>query len=166
MAQGARARVPFRRRRQGRTDYRRRLRLLRAGVARAVVRRSLNQTQIQIIGYDERGDRVLATAMSNELREFGWTGATGNVPAAYLTGLLAGRRAKKGNVTKAVLDLGIQVPAKGGRLFAALRGMLDAGLDIPHGEGVAPTEERLRGTHLAEGKAKEIADVRAKVEAA
>ena len=88
MAQGARGRVPFRRRRQGRTDYRRRLRLLRSGLARAVVRKSLNQTQVQIVSYGEGGDRVLVSAVGAELRELGWTGGTGNVPAAYLVGLV------------------------------------------------------------------------------
>src|SRR3989304_4874432 len=93
MVQGARARVPFRRRREGRTDYRRRLRLLRSGQARAVVRKSLNQTQVQIVAYDERGDRILASAVSRELSDFGWSGTTGDIAAAYLTGVLAGRRA-------------------------------------------------------------------------
>ena len=165
MVEGARKRVPFRRRREGRTDYRRRLRLLRSGQARAVVRKSLNQTQIQIVSYDGRGDRVIASAVSNELKDLGWTGSTGNVPAAYLTGLLAGRRAVAKGLAAAVLDIGVQRPAPGGRLFAAAKGLVDAGVHVPHGEGIVPTEGRLRGEHLPEAKRKEIADVRAKVEA-
>ena len=165
MVEGARKRVPFRRRREGRTDYRRRLRLLRSGQARAVVRKSLNQTQIQIVSYDGRGDRVIASAVSNELKDLGWTGSTGNVPAAYLTGLLAGRRAVAKGLAAAVLDIGVQRPAPGGRLFAAAKGLVDAGVQVPHGEGIVPTEGRLRGEHLPEAKRKEIADVRAKVEA-
>src|SRR3990172_4042860 len=128
MVEGARKRIPFRRRRggrEGRTDYRRRLRLLRSGRLRAVVRKSLNQTQVQIIRYDERGDQVLASAVSNELRGLGWTGTTGNVPAAYLTGLLVGRRAVGAGITAAVLDLGVQKPVGGGRVFAAAKGLID-----------------------------------------
>jgi large subunit ribosomal protein L18 len=165
MAQGARRRVPFRRRREGRTDYRRRLRLLRSGDARAVVRKSLNQIQIQIVAYDEKGDRVVASALSGELREFGWTGTTGNVPAAYLTGLLAGRRAAKHGVTSAVLDLGVQRPSVGGRLFAAAKGLVDGGLQVPHGEVVLPSAERIAGAHLGEARRKEIAAVKGKMEA-
>src|SRR3989442_8877873 len=137
---GTRQRVPFRRRREGRTDYRRRLKLPRSGEARAVVRKSINQVQIQIIDYDERGDRIRASAISGELKDFGWSGGTGNVPAAYLTGLLAGRRAAEKGVKGAVLDLGVQHPAPGGRLFAAARGLSDAGLEVPHGEDVFPTD--------------------------
>jgi len=162
---GTRQRVPFRRRREGRTDYRRRLKLLRSGGARAVVRKSLNQVQIQIVTYDETGDRILAAAISRELKDFGWSGGTGNVPAAYLTGLLAGRRAAEKGVKGAVLDLGVQRPSPGGRLFAAARGLADAGLDVPHGEDVFPTDERVRGAHLGDVRAKAIAEVRAKMEA-
>jgi len=165
MAEGARTKVPFRRRREGRTDYRRRLRLLRSGEARAVVRKTLNQTQIQVVAYDERGDRIVASALSGELKAFGWTGGTGNVPAAYLAGLLAGRRAAKNGVTSAVLDLGVQRPTGGGRLFAAAKGLLDGGVAIPHGEDVIPSDERLRGAHLGDARAKEIAAVKAKLEA-
>jgi len=165
MVQGPRARVPFRRRREGRTDYRRRLRLLRSGQARAVVRKSLNQTQVQIIAYDEKGDHVLASAVSRELADFGWSGTSGNVPAAYLTGLLAGRRAAEKGVKAAVLDVGAQPPSLGGRLFAAAKGLVDAGLEVPHGEAVFPAEDRIAGKHLGEARAKAIAEVRAKVEA-
>jgi len=166
VVEGARKRIPFRRRREGRTDYRRRLRLLRSGRVRAVVRKSLNQMQVQIIRYDGHGDRVLVSAVSRELRDLGWTGSAGNVPAAYLTGLLAGRRAAGAGITDAVLDLGVQKPAVGGRVFAAAKGLIDGGVALPHGDGVFPSDDRIRGAHLAEARRKEIADVRARLEAA
>ncbi len=119
--QGPHYRVTFRRRREGRTDYRARARLLRSGLPRAVVRKTLNQTVVQIIQADATGDRVLASAVSNDLREQGWSVGTGNLPAAYLTGFLAGKRAFAKGVTSAVLDLGLQKPSKGGRVFAALQ---------------------------------------------
>ena len=166
MAQGARTRVPFRRRREGRTDYRRRLRLLRSGLPRAVIRKSLNQTQVQIVSYDEHGDKIVASAVSVELRDFGWNGGVGNLPAAYLTGLLAGRRAASKGVAQVVLDLGRQDPVYGGRLFAAASGLADGGVSFPHGDGVLPKKDRIEGKHLGEGIAKQFAEVKAKVEAA
>ena len=39
-------------------------------------------------------------------------------------------------------------PSQGGRLLGALRGLLDAGIEIPHGEGAFPSADRLNGTHL------------------
>jgi len=164
-AQGPHYRVPFRRRREGRTDYRHRAHALRAGVPRAVVRKTLNQTLVQLVVAEATGDRVIASARSFDLREFGWSAGAGNVPAAYLTGLLAGRRAKAGGITEAVLDIGLHKPSKGGRVFAALQGLLDAGLSIPHGEDIAPSAERIRGDHIGEAVTKIFADVKKKLEA-
>lgn len=164
MAQGPRYKVPFRRRREGRTDYRQRARLLRARIPRAVVRTSLNNTSVQFIQYDAVGDRVVASANSKELSKLGWTSSAGNIPAAYLTGYLAGKRAKKGGVEEAVLDIGLKVPAKGAAVFAALKGMLDAGLDIPHGREILPSDERIRGKHIGESMEKLFVEVKGKME--
>jgi large subunit ribosomal protein L18 len=149
MAKGARYRVPFRRRREGRTDYRRRLALLKSREPRVVVRRSLTNVRIQVIAYTPEGDKVLASADGRELAKLGLTGTSGkSVPAAYLTGVLAGKRAKDAGVTGAVLDLGRQVPSKGNRIFAALKGVVDAGVEVPHDEAILPDEERLKGEHI------------------
>ncbi|OPY31452.1 MAG: 50S ribosomal protein L18P [Methanomassiliicoccales archaeon PtaU1.Bin124] len=165
MANGPRYKVPFRRRREGRTDYRQRARLLRARVPRAVVRISLRNVNIQIIEFDLKGDKVLVTAHSRELAEKGWDKATGNLPAAYLTGYLAGIRAKEKGITNAVLDIGLKVPSKGSGVFAALKGMVDAGLEIPHGEEVIPTNDRLMGKHIGDDVEKLVQDVKSRLEA-
>jgi large subunit ribosomal protein L18 len=148
MANNPRHRVPFRRRREGKTDYRARLKLLRSGKARLVVRRSLKHTVVQLVSYDESGDRVLASSTTAQLPELGWTGSTGNTPAAYLAGLMAGRRASKAKITEAVLDIGRIRPSKGSKVFAALKGVLDAGVDVPHSDEVLPSEDRIKGGHL------------------
>jgi large subunit ribosomal protein L18 len=149
MAHGPRTRVPFRRRREGRTDYRRRLGLLRSGETRIVVRRTATNVIVQFVDWAETGDAVKATAVAQELKSMGWEGSPKNTPAAYLTGLLAGRRAKAAGVESAVLDIGRHVPTKGSRVFAALKGVLDAGIEVPHGgEDLYPSEERLNGAFL------------------
>jgi len=148
MARDATARVPFRRRREGKTDYRKRLKLVRSGMTRAVVRRSLKHTVVQLVRYDEKGDHIIASATTAQLKEMGWTGSTGNTPAAYLAGLLAGRRAIVASIDKAVLDIGLLTPSKGSRVFATLKGLLDAGLKINHSKEVLPSDERIRGKHL------------------
>ena len=151
MAYGPRYKVNFRRRREGRTDYRQRQRLLRARVPRAVVRLSLRNARVQFIDFDFAGDKVLAQASSKELTKLGWTAATGNIPASYLTGYLAGKRALANGVEQAVLDIGQKVPAKGSNVFAALKGMVDAGVDIPYGEGCS-LHDRLAGKHQETSK--------------
>ena len=163
-AQGPNYRVGFRRRREGRTDYRLRARLLRGGVPRAVVRKTLNQVIVQVVELQAAGDRVIASATSKELAKHGWTAGTGNVPAAYLTGLLAGRRAASKGVESAVLDIGLHKPTKGGRVFAVLKGLLDGGLKVPHSPDVLPSKERLRGEHIGEAVPKAFDEVKAKLE--
>ncbi len=163
--QGPHYRVPFRRRREGKTDYRRRQRLLRSATPRAVVRKTLNQTLVQIVEADAGGDRVLASARSLDLNEHGWAVGTGNVPAAYLTGYLAGKRAVAKGVKGAVLDIGLQEPTKGGRVFAALQGLLDAGVDVPHSKDILPAKARIRGEHIGEAVVKSFDSVKAKLEA-
>jgi len=165
-AHGPHYRVPFRRRREGRTDYRHRARLLRSGKPRAVVRKTLNQTIVQIIEPEAPGDRVIASAASRELRKHGWAPGTGNVPAAYLTGFLAGRRAIGRGVTEAVLDIGLHSPTKGARVFGALKGLLDAGLTIAHSPEILPSAERLRGVHIGEPLAQAVEATKSKLEAA
>ncbi len=149
MATSPRTRVPFRRRREGKTDYRRRLALVKSGETRLVVRRTSGNVIVQFVDWATDGDEVKATAVAQELKKMGWEGSPKNTPAAYLTGLLAGKRAAAAGVASAVLDIGRNVPTKGSRVFAALKGVLDAGIDVPHGDdSIYPSEERLNGAFL------------------
>ena len=136
----------FRRKRSGRTNYRQRMKLLTSGKQRIVVRKSNNHILIQMIQYQPQGDRITATAHSAELKKIGWKLHTGNLPAAYLTGLLFGLRAKKHK--EGVLDIGLYSSKKGARIYAALKGCVDAGLSIPDGELVLPSQDRLKGEHI------------------
>lgn len=146
---GPRYRVQLRRKREGRTDYRLRLKLLMSGKPRLVLRSTLNHISAQVVEYSKEGDRVTASAHSKELEKFGWKGGCSNVPAAYLVGLLCGYRAVRAGVKECVLDIGGFTPSPGCKLFAALKGALDAGLNVPHGD-VLPAEERISGKHISD----------------
>ncbi len=148
MGKGPRFRVPFRRRREGKTDYRQRLKLLKSELPRAVVRKTLNTTTVQFVEYHQGGDKVLFTVSAFNLKKYGWTLSTSNLPAAYLTGFLAGKKALKKGLKKAVLDVGLNVPSKGCKVFAALAGLKDAGVEIPHNKKIRPTKMRIRGEHI------------------
>jgi large subunit ribosomal protein L18 len=151
MARDSRYCVPHRRRREGKTNYRKRKALILSRKPRLVVRGSLKNVIVQMIEAKPKGDEVLVSAHSRELlKKFGWKAPRGNVPAAYLTGLLCGLRAKAKGISEAVLDIGLHSPTKGARVFAALKGVLDAGLTVPHGEEKLPDEDRIRGVHIAQ----------------
>jgi large subunit ribosomal protein L18 len=149
MAKGPRYRIPNRRRAEGKTNYHRRLRLLKSGKLRTVIRASNNHTIVQIVQSKLKGDKILISAHSKELQSnFGWDANTGNIPAAYLTGYLAGVRAKKNDIDEAILDLGIFYHKN--RVLAAFKGVLKAGIEIPHNEDFFPEdlEERIKGSHI------------------
>ena len=165
MATGPRYKVAFRRRREGRTDYYIRRRLLTARELRAVVRRSSKNVSIQFEEFGMDGDKVVASATSRELAKYGWEKSCSNIPAAYLTGYLAGKKALKAGIEYAVLDIGMQNPKHGGVLFATVSGMIDAGLEVPCSEDVLPDEDRLNGAHIDDSIAAAVAAVKDKMEA-
>ncbi|XP_010912766.1 large ribosomal subunit protein uL18 [Elaeis guineensis] len=159
--------VKFKRRRQGKTDYRARIRLINQDKNkyntpkyRFVVRFTNKDIIAQIISASIAGDLVLAAAYSHELPRYGLEVGLTNYAAAYCTGLLLARRVLKmlemdeeyeGNVEatgedfsveptesrrpfRALLDVGLVRTTTGNRVFGALKGALDGGLDIPHSD--------------------------------
>jgi large subunit ribosomal protein L18 len=149
MANGPRYRVPFRRRREGKTNYIRRLKLIRSRRNRLVIRCTLKNTIVQVVDAMITGDKILAASHSKQLgKDFGWKYFTGNVPSAYLTGYLCGLRAKKANVEDAILDVGIFVHSD--QVKAAFKGFLDAGIEVPHDNSwfAESLESRIKGEHI------------------
>ena len=149
MGRGPRYRRSFRRRHDGKTDYHKRLKLLKSRKLRAVIRTSNNHMRVQIIQSKLGGDKVLASAFSKELTsKYGWNANTGNIPAAYLTGYLAGLRAKAQNIQKGIFDLGVFYHRN--RVLAACKGLIDARIDIPYREEFFPEslEKRIKGIHI------------------
>lgn len=164
MSKGPRYRVKSRRRREGVTDYRKRLNLLKSKKIRMTVRKSLKNTQVQFIEYKENGDNVLATATSKELPgKYNWEFSTSSTPAAYITGFIAGKRAKDKGIDECVFDIGRNVPSDGGRLFAALKGADDAGVKCGYDKKKIPSEDRLMGKHINEKISGAVDDIKKKV---
>ncbi|CAB4261784.1 unnamed protein product [Prunus armeniaca] len=159
--------VKYKRRRQGKTDYRARIRLINQDKNkyntpkyRFVVRFTNKDIVAQIVSASIAGDLVLASAYAHELPRYGLKVGLTNYAAAYCTGLLLARRVLhklemadeyEGNVEatgedysvepsesrrpfRALLDVGLIRTTTGNRVFGALKGALDGGLDVPHSE--------------------------------
>jgi len=141
--------VQYRRKRQGKTNYKKRIKLLLANKPRLVVRKSLLSTYAQIILFEQKGDKIIAAASLQELRKkYNWQHGN-NVAAAYLIGLLIGKKALKAGVKEAILDIGFHASTKGSKIYACLKGAVDAGLNVPHDKEILPNEDRLSGKHIA-----------------
>ncbi|MBI4149408.1 50S ribosomal protein L18 [Candidatus Woesearchaeota archaeon] len=139
--------VEYRRKREGKTDYRRRLRILAGSGPRVVIRRSLNHIGVQLVQYGPAGDTVLASAHSLQLKKLGWKFDCGNIPAAYLTGMLFGIRVR-GKVQESYLDIGRTPSVRGSRVYACAKGVQDSGIQLRLGKEVIPSDERIAGTHI------------------
>lgn len=150
MAKSPTYHVPFRRRREGKTDYRKRLKLLLGGKPRVVVRESNKYIRIQLVLGDNHSDRTVISTISSELEGYGYEGGKCNVSAAYLTGLLFGKKSKEAGFDEGILDIGLCTPTHGSKVYATLKGIVDSGMDIPYDSSVLPSDERLKGQHIAE----------------
>jgi len=164
MKQGPRYHVKPKRHRDGRTDYRRRLRLLKSRKTRIVVRKSLKNIRVQFVEYTPEGDKILTSAISDQLiKNYNWKYSVSTTPAAYLTGLLAGKNAKDKGIKEGILDIGRYRPTTGNKLFAAMKGVLDAGIECPHDEKMIPAEDRILGKHLNKEIPPLVGEIKSKI---
>lgn len=198
--------VKFRRRREGRTDYRQRHKLItqdknkyQSPKYRLVVRFTNKYVICQIVYAEITGDKVLCSATSKELTKYGLKTGLKNYPAAYCTGLLLARRLltqigleetytgveeptgavistevngrtyfvenvdEEKRPFRALLDVGIKNTTTGAKVFGAMKGASDGGLDIPHSHKRFPGytrdtkqydaevhKSRIMGEHIAD----------------
>eukprot|EP00088_Acartia_fossae_P069286 TRINITY_DN8_c0_g1_i2.p2 TRINITY_DN8_c0_g1~~TRINITY_DN8_c0_g1_i2.p2 ORF type:complete len:297 (-),score=96.12 TRINITY_DN8_c0_g1_i2:109-999(-) len=160
--------VKFRRRREGKTDYYARKRLVvqdknkyNTPKYRLIVRISNTDVCCQIAYARLEGDHIVAAAYSHELPRYGVSVGLTNYAAAYSTGLLLARRilhkfnldkVYEGNTDingeyycvedvddgpgafRCCLDVGLARTSTGAKVFAAMKGAVDGGLDIPHSD--------------------------------
>lgn len=157
------ARIKYHRKKEGRTNYKKRLRLLQGRKDRLVIRRTNKYLIAQIVKYKPAGDEVVLSSNSKELVKMNWKHSCKNLPASYLTGMLLSKKAKEKKVKEAILDLGLQTPIKKSKLYALLKGAIDGGLNVPCSEDIFPPEERLAGKHISEKILKDFTALKIKI---
>jgi len=148
MAHGPIYKVPLRRRREGKTNYYRRRDLLKSGKTRVIIRKTTKHIRVQFIDAFPDGDLTRIDSSTYQLKDYDWNISGGNIPAAYLSGYLAGKKALKAGIPEAITDLGLQRTSNGGRIYAALKGLIDAGVNIPVNDKVFPSDDILHGSHI------------------
>ncbi|MEE9585340.1 MAG: 50S ribosomal protein L18, partial [Nitrososphaerales archaeon] len=133
----------LRRRREGKTDYRKRKTILLSRVTFISPRITNKNISVQFSTATLKGDRILASAHSRELNKQGWKGSGNSLPAAYLIGLTAGLKAKKTGLKEAILYIGLRRYIHGSRVSAVLKGVLDAGISVAADVETLPADERI-----------------------
>ena len=137
----------LRRLREEKTNYKKRGTMLMGKRDFITVNITNENTQVQILKPGMTGDKVVASAHSRYLLDKGWQGSRKSVPAAYLTGYLAGKKALGKGAKDAILYTGTRKYTQ--RMAAALKGVIDAGVQVPANEETFPSSERINGDHLA-----------------
>ena len=138
----------FRRIREGKTNYRKREKLLIGKQDFVTVNVSDENVSAQLIRPDLLGDKVMASVHSNELLSYGWKGSRKNIPSCYLVGLLLGKKCLQKKIARAILYIGKRHFTT--KVAACLKGLSEAGLEMPFSENIIPSEQRIQGNHIAE----------------
>jgi large subunit ribosomal protein L18 len=130
------------------TNYRKREALLISKLDFVTIKISNQNVIAQVLKPEIQGDIVRVSTHSRELRRYGWKGSLNSLPACFLVGLVLGRKALEKGVEKAVLYIGNKPFTS--RIAACMKGIVQAGINIPISSESYPTEHRLNGQHIAE----------------
>jgi len=141
--------VGFRRKREGKTNYKKRINLLTGGTHRIVIRKSISGMLAQLVEFNISGDKVHGQVKSSDLKKIGWKYEPSNIPSAYLTGFALGHKIKGKTNSDLAIDIGRIKAVAGSRLFALVKGLRDAGTPVLVNEKVFPKEDRIKGKHIA-----------------
>jgi len=157
-----------RRRREGRTDYMKRFKLLKSESPRIVFRKTNRYVIAQYIVSKEAQDKIEIGITSKDLKKFGWPdefeGSLKSIPASYLTGFLLGKEISKKKLKTPIVDFGMTRVISKNRAFAFLKGIVDAGIKIKCDEEQFPDEERLQGKNMREDFSKTFKEIKSKIE--
>jgi large subunit ribosomal protein L18 len=130
------------------TNYRKRQALLISKQDFVTIKITNQNVIAQVLKPEIQGDIVRVSTHSRELRRYGWKGSLNSLPACFLVGLVLGRKAMEKGVDKAVLYIGNKPFTS--RIAACMKGIVQAGINIPISSESYPTEHRLDGQHIAE----------------
>jgi len=141
-----------RRRKENKTDYAKRIKLLKSNSPRIIFRKSNRYIIAQYVISSRAQDKVITGTTSKVLLKYGWPldmkGSLKSIPASYLTGLYFGKSIIEKKLTTPIIDLGMIRNVKKSRAFAFIKGLVDSGVGIKHKEESFPDEERIKGKNL------------------
>jgi large subunit ribosomal protein L18 len=160
--------VDKRRRRENKTDYAKRIKLLKGESPRIVFRRTNRYIIAQYITSKEAQDKIEIGVTSKNLKTYGWPaefeGSLKSVTASYLTGFLMGKEIAQKKLKTPIVDLGMIRTISKNKAFAFMKGLVDAGVKINCPEENFPEEDRINGKHLKTDFSKTFKEIKLKIE--
>jgi large subunit ribosomal protein L18 len=139
-----------RRRLENKTNYKKRLMLLKGDYLRLVIRKTNKYITLQIVESEDAKDKILSAISTKNLLKHGWpedkAGSLKSLGASYLAGLLLGKKTK-GLKQEVILDSGLIPNTRGSRIYAAVKGAADSGIAIKYDKKILPDEERIKNKY-------------------
>ena len=160
-------RVNKRRRRENKTDYLKRIKLLKGGNPRLVFRKTNRYILSQYITSKEAQDKIEIGVNSKELMSYGWPkqleGSLKSIPAAYFTGFLIGKKITEKKLKNPIIDLGMNRAVHKTKIYAFIKGLIDSGVKIKHKKETFPEENRIIGKHMKKDFSKIFGEIKSKL---
>lgn len=156
------------RRKSHQTDYGKRLKLLKSERPRLVFRKTNSAVIVQYVESVAAQDKAVFGVTSKALLKHGWPeafkGSLKSIPAAYLTGYLVAKKIAKEKLTTPIVDLGMQRTLYKTRVYAFIKGLIDAGLEVNCKEEAFPEDERISGASMKEDFTKTFEIIKSNLE--
>lgn len=159
--------ITKRRRRESKTDYSKRIKLLKGGTPRLIFRKTNRYILTQYVRSKEAQDTVITGMSSKNLKKYGWPkefeGSLKSMPASYLTGLSIGKKIIEEKLETPIVDFGMIRSLNKTRAYAFLKGLIDAGIEIKYKEQSLPSEDRIKGKHMKKDFSKIFEEIKSKI---
>ena len=157
-----------RRRKESKTNYHKRLKLLKSGLPRVVFRKTNKYVIAQYVESKEAQDIIRMGITSKQLFKYGWPlefkGSLKSIPASYLSGFLIGKKIIKNNLQDPIVDFGMMRVLNKTKVYSFIKGMMDSGIKIKCKEECFPDEERIRGKNMKKDFSKMFDEIKSKIE--
>jgi len=160
--------TPRKRRKQGKTDYLNRLKLLKSEKPRLVFRKTNKYFIVQYVLSEEAKDKIIFGTTSKELLLHDWpkdfSGSLKSIPAAYLTGYLFSKKIQNKKLEQPIVDLGMLRTLPKTKIFSFIKGVIDGGINISCKEEYFPEEEKIKGKNLKKDFSSEFNKIKLKLD--
>ncbi|MAG79169.1 50S ribosomal protein L18 [Candidatus Pacearchaeota archaeon] len=157
-----------RRRKENKTDYLKRIKLLKNNSPRITFRKTNKYVISQYITSKQAQDKIKIGVNSKQLIKYGWPkefeGSLKSIPASYLTGFLIGKTILKEKLETPTIDFGMIRPLHKTRIYAFLKGLIDSGIEIKHKKDIFPDEEKIKGKYMKKDFSQIFNEIKLKIE--
>ena len=139
-----------RRRKEYKTDYKKRFELLKSSLPRIIFRKTNRYLIAQYVVSKEAQDKIIFGIDSKELLKYGWSEKESikSIPASYLTGYLFGKKILSKKLGQPIVDFGMTRVLHKTKVYAFIKGLIDSGIKIECEKENFPDESRIKGEHL------------------